>query len=93
MWSVVADITVEDTGAPFLLSRNFEYPHLLDGFSDKEKFKISTNHKEEKVLYALFIAGQVLRIDQNKHFRWQLINPTRLNNVILHPGDPLERVE
>ncbi len=88
-WSVVADLDAEHIGSPFLISRNLSSENLKPDYGSKEKLPLDPMIHKGKKLLVIFLGGNANMLGQ-RHLHWDVLNPDRLDHIILHPGDAVE---
>ena len=90
-WSVVADLTLEDSGAPYLVSRNLAEEQLIPQNQTADPPQMDRSLFNEAYVVVIRVGGsaEIIPIDE---LTWERLNPTGLSNKILHPGDPLGEV-
>ncbi len=85
----MADISINDVGTPYLISRNLNESQLRTAITEEDRPKLFSD--ADPYVYILRVGGQAEKIHIN-NLTWEKLNPARLSNKILHPGDPLEEV-
>ncbi len=87
-WQAVADLTTDDTGTLFLVTKNIGETALNPSYSDTARpaFGGSGNDVpyKDKAMVAVFIGGQAVALDKKTVF-WRVLNPSKADNSILEP--------
>ena len=83
-WNVVADLTVDDAGTPFLISRNVQETQLSNAFGvdDAPKLNGTPYGKKAVVVIRMGGAGEAMR---KRNILWKNLNPAKADNLILQP--------
>lgn len=99
-WIAVADLTVDDTGTPFLITRNMggssnlmtsgSISELEDSYSGDGKLAagvVAGPPYEERALVVIRVGGSGEAMKE-KNISWANINPGKADNPLLYPGAP-----
>ncbi len=86
-WSVVTDLSLDDVGTPFLISRNLDEKALIPAGESDERPRISDKVVDRDYVIVVRIGGSS-EIIAKKDLSWKKLNPSGATNRILHPGDP-----
>ncbi|WFB35737.1 hypothetical protein P3T73_16415 [Kiritimatiellota bacterium B12222] len=83
-WVVVADLEVDDTGSPFLITKNLQGHSLEDHFGDEEAPIVTGPPYGKKQLAIIRIGGSGEYMTK-RNILWKNINPNETDNLILRP--------
>ena len=84
-WRAVSNLSTQDVGAPFLVSRNLTAPALNGGYDVNARVtELAGAPYRENGLVVLFVGGNAQPM-LNQALLWRNLNPTRKDNVILGP--------
>ncbi|WFB36908.1 prepilin-type N-terminal cleavage/methylation domain-containing protein [Kiritimatiellota bacterium B12222] len=97
VWIATADLGVDDTGAPFLITRNLGNPPNLtsDGtitalnatYSGEAAPEVGGAPYDDRALVVIRIGGSGEAM-LGKNIKWKNLNPGKENNPLLQPGNP-----
>lgn len=80
-WNAVTDLNVDDSGTPFLISRNLKEERLLTT-SEKPTVEGPPYDNDQIIVIRIGGSGEALK---KRDILWENINPTRAENIILTP--------
>ena len=96
-WIAVADLTVDDSGTPFLLTRNLggganltatgTITELLDTYGGSGAPDMVGAPYDDRRLVVIRIGGSGESM-KDKNILWKNINPGKADNPLLYPGAP-----
>ena len=91
-WAVVGDLDVDDTGTPYLITRNIggesdSVTALAENYGTNDAPEVGGAPYEDRALVVVRIggAGEAMK---EKNIRWRNLNPGKMNNPLLYPGTP-----
>lgn len=95
-WIAVEDLSVDNSGSPFLITRNLGtgtldapggYTELEDTYNDTDTPDVSGPPYEDRALVLIRIggSGEAMR---DRNITWRNINPGKIDNTLIYPGDP-----
>ena len=89
-WDVVVDLDVDDTGAPFLITRNFDgdstSSELKDNYGDTDKVDASGPPYDDRALVIVRIGGSGEAM-KDKNMLWRNLNPGKEDNKVISPDN------
>jgi prepilin-type N-terminal cleavage/methylation domain-containing protein len=95
-WIAVADLTVDETGTPFLVTRNLgggetltttgTITELEDTYSDDDEPLVQGAPYEDRALVVIRIggSGEAMR---DRNITWRNLNPGKADNDLLYPAN------
>lgn len=83
-WNVVADLNVDDSGTPFLFTRNFQEKKLKSNGTKDETPHLSGPPLGDDTMIIIRMGG-IGEVMKGGNILWKNINPAKKDNPILRP--------